>query len=120
MRAWSALALLLVVGCRTTKLNESTETRTELPATRFVTVPRLARTLDLYYQGDLHGFIEPSAPPDHVMLVPDSRQAVVNGHEFAMEYPCVQRGRDYVLRRADAAMVTRTLRQLPVLSMISS
>jgi len=99
-----ALAALLV-GCRSVGKPVNHETRAQLGSSSFVTLPRLADDLDLDYRGEAAGFIELSAPPDHVMFVRDSRQAIVNGDSLAMNYPCMRRGDDYVLTADDADRV---------------
>ncbi len=108
MRAGFAL-FLCVVGCRTIPVPENTETHAALPTSTLVAVPSLAADLDLAYEGEADGFIKLVSPPDHVMLVPDSRRAYVNGRNVEMTYPCMWRGQDYVLSNGDAALVRRTL-----------
>ena len=63
----------------------------------YVSLPRLADELDLDYRGETGGYIELSAPPDNVVLIHDSRQALVNGRAVSMERPCLLRGAEYVV-----------------------
>ncbi|MCK6491748.1 MAG: hypothetical protein L6R48_26175, partial [Planctomycetes bacterium] len=73
---------------------------------------RLADKLDLDYLGEADGFIEMSTAPDYVMLVRDSRNAVINGERVAMGQPCLRRGSDYVVSAGDADLVTSKLTSL--------
>ena len=112
MRAWPALLLLFTLGCQTTRAPENKETLAALPSGGYVTLPALAEDLNLDYRGDAIGFIELSAPPDHVMFVPDSRRVLVNGRRFSMVDPCMQRGDDFVLTSGDAELVRRRLGEM--------
>jgi hypothetical protein len=109
MRESIALVLFLAVGCGSTRAPVNRESRAEIAAGQFVTLPRLASSLDLLYQGEGSGFIKLSAPPDQVLLVKDSTRAWVNDRTVSMEYPCMRRGEDYVIYHSDAAKVTQTL-----------
>jgi len=113
MRLFLGLAALLFVGCEVTESQVRTEpVEARLPVTDFVTVPRLARNLSLDYVTDHGGLIELSAPPDHVMLVEESTQALVNGEKVDMGHPCIRRGEEFVLRAEDAERLTSLLAQL--------
>ncbi|MHC4971148.1 MAG: peptidoglycan recognition protein family protein [Planctomycetota bacterium] len=83
-----------------------------MPGSGYVTLTRLADDLDLDYRGEGAGYIELSAPPDAVMLVRDSRRAVVNGETVDLHSPCMVRGEDFILAPEDAAKLTRTLNEL--------
>lgn len=109
MREFIALVLFLAVGCSSTRAPVNREMRAALPAGQFVTLPRLASSLDLLYVGEGSGFIELSAPPDQLLLVKDSTRAWVNGRKLSMEYPCMRRGEEYVIYHSDAAKVSKTL-----------
>lgn len=113
MRAGLALVVIaFVAGCQSTRPPEYRETRTELPARTYVSVVRLADRLDLDYLGEADGCIEISTPPDYIMLVRDSRTAVVNGEHLALGQPCLMRGSDYVVSAGDADLVSSTLATL--------
>lgn len=112
MRAWTALLLLAVAGCQSAPTRTSHETLAALPSGGYVTLPALADDLDLTYRGEAIGFIELSAPPDHIMFVPDSRRVLVNGKRFSMVDPCMQRGDQFVLTSGDADLVRRRLGEL--------
>ncbi|MDH3590407.1 MAG: peptidoglycan recognition protein family protein [Planctomycetota bacterium] len=111
MRAAFALFLLASLGCRTTKAPVRTETTAALPTSTLVALPRLALDLELHYEGERDGTIKMTMPPDHVMLVPDSTRAVINGRDISMSRPLMWRGVDYVLSDLDAALVRRTLHE---------
>ncbi len=113
MRAGIALAVIaLFAACGATRTPQVRETSAELPSRTFVSVQRLADKLDLDYLGEADGFIEMSTAPDYVMLVRDSRNAVVNGERVAMGQPCLRRGSDYVVSAGDAELVTSKLSSL--------
>ncbi len=112
MRGYLALVLLVAVGCQTPRAPVNNVTVARMPGTRYVTLARLADDLDLDYRGEEEGYIELSAPPDAVMLVRDSRRAVVNGEPVALENPCMVRGEEFILDPQDAAKLTRTLNEL--------
>ena len=113
MRGSFALVVLCaVVGCASVRKPVNRETRAELSSSGYVTMPRLADNLDLDYHGEGSGYIELSAPPDHVMLVRDSRRALVNGAEVSMRHPCIRRGRQFVLTSADANLLARHLDEI--------
>lgn len=110
MRAGLALVVIgFLAGCQSTRPPSYRETATELPTRTYVSVQRLADKLDLDYLGDADGYIELSTAPDYVMLVRDSRSALVNGERLSMGQPCVRRGNDYVVSAGDAEMVTSKL-----------
>ena len=110
MRGWIALALI-AAGCSGNTMLHP-DTTAELPSHSFMTLPRLARHLDLDYRGEEAGFIELSTPPDNVMLVQDSTRALVNGRELDMDNPCIRRGEEFVVTSADAEKVTRALARI--------
>jgi hypothetical protein len=112
MRGYLALVLLFAVGCRTPRAPVNNVTLARLPGSSYVTLARLADDLDLDYRGEASGYIELSAPPDAVMLVRDSRRAVVNNKRIDMRSPCMVRGEDFILDPEDAATLTRTLNEL--------
>lgn len=113
MRAGLALFVIgFLAGCQSTRPPVRKETRTELPTRTYVSVQRLAEKLDLEYFGESRGGIEMSAPPDYVMLIPDSRNAVVNGERLALVQPCLLRGTDYVVSAGDADVLTTKLASL--------
>jgi hypothetical protein len=112
MRGYLALVLLVSVGCQTPRAPVNSVTLARLPGSNYVTLVRLADDLDLDYRGEDAGYIELSAPPDAVMLVRDSRRAVVNGETVDMQNPCMVRGEDFILAPEDAAKLTRTLNEL--------
>ncbi len=114
MRGSLVFCLLTLLGCQSARIpapggGGTGEIDAHLPGRRFVTLPRLADDLDLAYRGDAPGYIELSAPPDHVMLVRDSTRVLVNGHSYALGYPCVRRGEEYVITRGDADRVRQLL-----------
>jgi len=111
MRAALVLVSVYVIaGCQSVGPQASrAETVAKLPSSDYVALPRLAEDLHLGYHGVGDGFIELSAPPDNVMLVADSRRALVNGRTVSMEQPCLRRGEQYVLSTADARRVSVTL-----------
>ncbi|MHC4957102.1 MAG: peptidoglycan recognition protein family protein [Planctomycetota bacterium] len=80
-----------------------------IPVGDLVSIPRLATNLKLDYIGERGGLIELAAPPDHVMLVEESRRALVNGKPVAMGHPCLRHGDEYALRVADADRVSSEL-----------
>jgi hypothetical protein len=100
-----ALVLLVMLGCRSVQQPVTRESRTALASSGFVSLPVLAAQLDLAYHGDTGGCIEMSAPPDHVMLVRDSRRALVNGEPVALDQPCMRRGGGYVVAASDAELL---------------
>ena len=112
MRGHVALVLLLAVGCQTPRAPVNNVTVARMPGSGYVTLTRLADDLDLDYRGEGGGYIELSAPPDAVMLVRDSRRAVVNGETVDMASPCMVRGEDFILAHEDAVTLTRTLNEL--------
>jgi len=112
MRGIVIMGLLTLLGCQTTTSRTRTDdggARASLVSRQFVTLPRLAHDLDLAYRGDGPGYIELSAPPDHVMLVRDSTRVLVNGSSYALDHPCVRRGQEYVITRGDADRVRSLL-----------
>jgi len=110
MRAGFALVLIgFLAGCQSTRAPTYRETTSELPTRTYVSVQRLADKLDLDYLGEADGCIELSTAPDYVMLVRDSRSALINGERVAMGQPCLRRGNDYVLSAGDAELVTSKL-----------
>ncbi|MHC4135068.1 MAG: peptidoglycan recognition protein family protein [Planctomycetota bacterium] len=112
MRGYLALVLLVAVGCKTPRAPVNTVTVARMPGSGYVTLTRLADDLDLDYRGEGAGYIELSAPPDAVMLVRDSRRALVNGETVDMASPCMVRGEDFILAPEDAATLRRTLNEL--------
>lgn len=113
MRAGLALLVAgVVAGCQSTRPPVYRETRSELPARTYVSVRRLAEKLDLDYLGESRGGIEMSAAPDHIMLIPESTSAVVNGERMFLVLPCIQRGTDYVVSAGDAESITARLSSL--------
>lgn len=112
MRGYLALVLFVAVGCQTPRAPVNNVTVARLPGSSYVTLTRLADDLDLDYRGEDAGYIELSAPPDAVMLVRDSRRAVVNGETVDMQSPCMVRGEDFILAPEDAATLTRRLNEL--------
>jgi hypothetical protein len=113
MRAGIALTLIVILtGCRASRVPQVRETSAELPSRTYVSVQRLAAKLDLDYLGEADGFIEMSTAPDYIMLTRDSRTAVVNGEHLAMGQPCLRRGDDYVVSAGDAELVTSKLTTL--------
>ncbi len=113
MRAGLALFVIgFLAGCQSTRPPVRKETRTELPTRTYVSVRRLAEKLDLEYFGESRGGIEMSAAPDFVMLIPDSRNAVVNGERLSLVQPCFLRGSDYVVSAGDADVLTAKLASL--------
>ncbi|MHC4547887.1 MAG: peptidoglycan recognition protein family protein [Planctomycetota bacterium] len=109
MRGCLALAVVAAMGCQTTQAPVNRESRAQLPGSGYVTLVRLADDLDLDYHGEGGGYIELSAPPDNVMLVHDSRRALVNGEPVSMRQPCMLRGAEFILSSEDAAALRRTL-----------
>ncbi len=113
MRAGLALFVIgFLAGCQSTRPPVYKETRTELPTRTYVSVRRLAEKLDLEYFGESRGGIEMAAPPDYIMLIPDSQKAVVNGERMSLVQPCLQRGSDYVVSAGDADVITAKLASL--------
>jgi hypothetical protein len=112
MRGYLALVLLVAVGCQTSRAPVNNVTVARMPGSSYVTLTRLADDLDLDYRGEDSGYIELSAPPDSVMLIRDSRRAVVNGETVDLRSPCMVRGEDFVLAPEDAAKLNRTLNEL--------
>ena len=112
MRAAFALLVLFgIAGSQSVGPQPREETEAELPASHYVALPRLAEDLDLGYHGG-EGFIELSTPPDNVMLVADSRRALVNGRTVSMREPCLLRGDEYVVTTSDAALVRTALQRM--------
>jgi len=110
MRAGLALvAIVFAAGCQSTRLPDTRETRAELPTHQYVTIARLADRLELQYLGDSDGYIELSTPPDHIMLIRDSRSALINGERLSLGDPCMRRGSEYVVSEPDAELVKSTL-----------
>jgi len=115
MRAAPVLVTLALaaVGCQTAQPTDYREPIDQpASALAYVTLPRLAEELDLNYVGEGDGMLELSTPPDNVLLVLDSRRALVNGQHVAMNSPCVRRGSDVVLTTHDAAKVRQLLADL--------
>ncbi len=113
MRAGFALVVIgFLAGCQSTRPPVYRETRADLPTRTYVSVQRLAEKLDLEYFGESRGGIEMASPPDYVMLIPDSRNAVVNGQRFALVQKCFLRGSDYVISAGDADLVAEKLATL--------
>jgi len=113
MRAGFALVVIgFLAGCQSTRPPVRKETHTELPARTYVSVRQLAEKLDLEYYGESRGGIEMSAPPDYIMLIPDSRNAVVNGERMSLAQTCLRRGSDYVVSAGDAEGITAKLATL--------
>jgi len=112
MRGYLALVLFVAVGCQTPRAPVNNVTVARMPGSGYVTLTRLADDLDLDYRGEGRGFIELSAPPDAVMLVRDSRRALVNRVPVDMANPCMVRGEDFILASEDAATLRRTLDEL--------
>ncbi len=109
------LALFVIgflAGCQSTRPPVYKETRSELPTRTYVSVRRLAEKLDLEYFGESRGGIEMTSPPDYIMLIPDSRNAVVNGERISLVQPCLMRGTDYVVSAGDAEAITAKLSSL--------
>ncbi len=104
---------LFVIGflaaCQATQPPVYKETRSDLPTRTYVSVRRLAEKLDLEYFGESRGGIEMTTPPDYIMLIPDSRNAVVNGERLSLVQPCLMRGTDYVVSAGDAETITARL-----------
>jgi hypothetical protein len=112
MRGYLALVLFVAVGCQTPRAPVNNVTVARMPGSGYVTLTRLADDLDLDYRGEGRGFIELSSPPDAVMLVRDSRRALVNGETVDMTNPCMVRGEDFILASEDAATLRRRLDEL--------
>lgn len=113
MRAGFALFLIgFLAGCQSTRPPVYKETRTELPTRTYVSVRDLAEKLDLEYYGESRGGIEMSAPPDYIMLIPDSRNAVVNGERMSLVQACLSRGSEYVVSAGDAEGIAAKLASL--------
>ena len=110
MRAGLALLVAgFLAGCQSTRAPVYRETRSELPTRTYVSVERLADKLDLEYFGESRGGIEMAAAPDHIMLILESRSAVVNGERMSLGLPCIQRGSDYVVSAGDAEAIAAKL-----------
>jgi len=110
MRAGLALvAVVFAAGCQSTRLPDTRETRAALPTQGYVSLARLADQLELHYLGDADGYIELSTPPDHIMLIRDSRSALINGERLSLGDPCLRRGSEYVVSEDDARLVKSTL-----------
>jgi hypothetical protein len=80
-----------------------------VPVGDLITIPRLATNLKLDYIGERGGLIELAAPPDHVMLIEESRRALVNGKAVSMDHPCLRHGGEFAVRAADADRVSSEL-----------
>jgi hypothetical protein len=104
--------LLAALGCSSNRHHASRDAQSRAPSRAWVSLPWLADELDLDYRGEEGGYIELSAPPDNVVLVHDSRRALVNGRTVSMERPCQLRGAEYVVSSADADRVTRALLEI--------
>jgi hypothetical protein len=103
--------LLAALGCSARQPHVSPDSPGR-SSSAYVSLPRLADELDLDYRGEAGGYIELSAPPDNVVLIHDSRQALVNGRSISMDRPCQLRGAEYVVAHVDAERVTRALLEI--------
>jgi len=112
MRVKIALTLMMSVlaGCASTPpAGQAAASTAQITRSAMVDVVDLAADLSLGYREPGDGFIELRRHPDNIMLLHDSRNVHVNGELVRMDLPCMRRGTGYMLSRADAALVTRTL-----------